>query len=76
MYRFGQNETVFFNPQRSLRIAEASIVALVINFAISALSLNTWCGNVSASDTQSRNVYRFSHPFDMLLLYGLCLDCL
>jgi hypothetical protein len=71
--RFGQNESYTFDPRDSINITEASINELLANISISALSLSTWYGNVTVNDTEYRNVYRFSHPLNFFLPYGLCL---
>ncbi|KAH7074435.1 hypothetical protein BKA63DRAFT_595919 [Paraphoma chrysanthemicola] len=71
--RFGSNISYGFDPRKSLSITEASINALLANVSFSALSLNTWYGNVAVNDTNFRNVYRFSNPLNFFLPYGLCL---
>ena len=73
IHRFGQNGSYKFDPRQSLNITEASINALLANVTISALSLNTWYGSVNVTNSQYQNVYRFSHPLNLLLPYGLCL---
>ncbi|KAJ4982633.1 hypothetical protein SVAN01_11870 [Stagonosporopsis vannaccii] len=70
--RFGRNSSFRFDPHSVLNITEASINSLIANVTISALSLNTWYGDLNVSDSTSQSVYRFSHPINLFVPYALC----
>ncbi|KAJ8115503.1 hypothetical protein OPT61_g2868 [Boeremia exigua] len=73
LVRFGRNSSFRFDPHSVLNITEASINGLLANVTISALSLNTWYGDLNVSDSTSQSVYRFSHPVNLFVPYALCL---
>jgi hypothetical protein len=58
---------------QKLVVNESLLKSLLANITISALSLNTWYGHVSGTETRPFNIYRFENKVNFFLAYGLSL---
>lgn len=63
----------YLNPPAWLDMSEDLINEALLNATISTLSLGLWHDTVNVTQTLYRNVYRFSHPAQLLLPYACCL---
>ncbi|KAH7131814.1 hypothetical protein B0J11DRAFT_480593 [Dendryphion nanum] len=67
------SRSAIFDP-RQLNFTQHLLNELLFNVTISALSLKTWQDRVLVRKDEYKNIYKFSHPQNLIIPYAVCMS--